>query len=384
MAARYIHVEALSAARPKHPGEASGDTWTCFREAGGTTLILCDGLGHGIRAHVAAMLCQSRLTGLLKAGYSLRRAVGSLADSMAAVRGKEPVYTAFSALRILNDGDATVLSFDMPDVTLLGGRHAAVLPARALTCGRATVMESNGHLIPGEGVLLVSDGVTQAGVGRGLRQGWTAEGVAAAADAFLASGGPVGELPQHLLNQAARLCRGEAGDDATALAATCRWGRTLNLLTGPPADPARDGLVVERFLAEEGWKVVCGGTTAGIVAARMGRPLRVEQDPDSLLAPPRQFIDDIDLVTEGAVTLNQVYNLLDTAPELIEEESGVSELLRRFRAADRINLFVGGSANPASAHISFKQQGILSRRAILPLIVGKLRAAGKLVVEETV
>ena len=384
MAARYLHVETLSAARPKHPGQASGDTWTCFREAAGTTVILCDGLGHGIRAHVAAMLCQSRLVGLLKAGYSLRRAFTSLADSMAAARGTEPVYTAFSVLRILNDGDVTVLSFDMPGVVLLGGRHAAVLPGRALTCGRTTVMESNGHLIAGEGVLLVSDGVTQAGVGRGLREGWTLEGVSGAADAFLAAGGSVRALPEHLLNQADRLCRNEAGDDATALAVACRWGRTLNLLTGPPADPARDAATVDRFLAEEGWKVVCGGTTAGVVAARMDRALRVEQDPDSLLSPPRQFIDGIDLVTEGAVTLNQVYNLIDTDPELMEEESGVRELLRLFRAADRLNLFVGGSANPASAHISFKQQGILSRRAILPLIVGKLKAAGKLVVQEAV
>ncbi len=380
MAARYIHVETLTAGRPRHPGQTSGDTWTCFREAAGTTVILCDGLGHGIRAHVAAMLCQSRLAGLLKAGYSLRRAVGSLADSMEAARGNDPVYTAFSVLRILNDGTVTVLSFDMPGVALLGGRHAAVLPGRAITCGRATVVEANGHLVPGEGVLLVSDGVTQAGIGRGLREGWTLAGVADAADAFLASGSDVRELPEHLLDEADRLCRGETGDDATAMAVVCRWGRTLNLFTGPPVDRTRDAAVVDRFLDEDGWKVVCGGTTAAIVAGRMGRTVRVEQATDSLLAPPRQYIDDIDLVTEGAVTLNQVYNLFGAEPDLIEEESAVSDLLRLLREADRINLFVGGSSSPAAAHISFRQQGILSRHAILPLIIERLQADGKLVV----
>jgi hypothetical protein len=384
VASRYLHVETLTAARPKHAGSVSGDTWTCFREAAGTTVILCDGLGHGIRAHVAATLCQARLAGLLKAGYSLRRAVTSVADSMEAARGQDSSYTAFGVLRILNDGDATVLSFDMPGAALLSPRHAAVLPGRALACGRATVMESNCHLVTGEGILLVSDGITQAGLGRGLREGWTLEGVARAADHVLASGGDVAALPEALLDQAERYCRGEAGDDITAIVATCRMGRTLNLFTGPPADREHDGEVVDRFVGEHGWKVVCGGTTASIVAARLEQPIRVEQETGDFLVPPRQYIEGIDLVTEGAVTLNQVYNLLDADLDQIEEESAVSELLKLIKAADRVNLFVGASANPASAHISFKQQGILSRSVVVPLIVAGLQAAGKLVVVETV
>ena len=383
MAERYIHVETLAAARPRHADQPSGDIWACFREPAGTTLILCDGLGHGIRAHVAATLCLTRLTGLLKAGYSLRRAVERVADSIEAARGQDSSYAAFAVLRILNDGDATVLAFDMPGAVLLSPGHAAVLPGRPLTGERATLVEMNCHLVPGEGVLLTSDGVTQAGLGRGLRLGWTIDGVAGAADQFLAGGGRADRLPERLLQQADRLCRGEPGDDTTAVVAACRVGRTLNIFTGPPSDRAHDRAVVDRFMDEDGWKVVCGGTTASIVSTRTGRPIRVEQS-ESLVAPPRHFIDGIDLVTEGAVTLNQVYNLLDTDPDLIGEESGVSELLRLVQAADRVNLFVGGSTNPASSHILFKQQGILQRPAIIPLIVGKLEAAGKLVVVEPV
>ncbi len=78
-------------------------------------------------------------------------------------------------------------------------------------------------------------------------------------------------------------------------------------------------------------------------------------------------------MTEGAVTLNQVYNLLDADLGQIEEESAVSELLNLIQAVDRVNLFVGASANPASAHISCKQQGILSRPVVIPLIVAGLQ-----------
>ena len=382
MTTGYIHVETTAAARPKHADQLSGDTWSCVREASGTTVILCDGLGHGVRAHVAATFCLARLTGLLRAGYSLRRAVELVADSMEAARGTDASYTAFCVLRILNDGIATALSYDMPGIVLLSPGHAAVLPGRTFAGERATLMETDCHLVPGEGVLLVSDGLTQAGIGRGLRLGWTLGGVATAADQFLTSGGTTSALPERLLAEADRLCQGAPGDDTTAIAVRCRTGRSLHLFTGPPANPATDRAVVARFMSEEGWKVVCGGTSASIVAAQTGRPIGVEQC-SSLIAPPRNFIEGIDLVTEGAVTLNHVYNLLDTEPDLIEEDSGVSDLLRRLQAADRIKFWVGGSANPASSHLLFKQQGILSRAAIIPLMVAKLQAAGKLVVVET-
>ena len=42
----------------------------------------------------------------------------------------------------------------------------------------------------------------------------------------------------------------------------------------------------------------------------LGQRLAVEQDSQSLMAPPRFELEGIDLVTEGAVTLNQVYNFL--------------------------------------------------------------------------
>jgi len=126
-------------------------------------------------------------------------------------------------------------------------------------------------------------------------------------------------------------------------------------------------------------KVVCGATTAAIVARHLGRKLDIEQDPRSLVAPPRYSIAGIDLVTEGAVTLNQVYNVLDESPERHEEDSGVADLCGLLWATDRVNLTVGVAANPANGALSFRQQGILPRATIVPLLRQKLEKAGKLV-----
>ena len=108
----------------------------------------------------------------------------------------------------------------------------------------------------------------------------------------------------------------------------------------------------------------------------------VEKDPQSLVAPPRYEIPGIDLVTEGAVTLNQVFNVLDEDMAEFTEDSGVTELCALLHVADRVNITAGGAKNQASGDISFRQCGILTRAHILPLIAEKLRADGKLVVLE--
>jgi hypothetical protein len=110
--------------------------------------------------------------------------------------------------------------------------------------------------------------------------------------------------------------------------------------------------------------------------------MSVEQCPQSLVAPPRYEIEGIDLVTEGAVTLNQAYNLLNEDLCALTEDSGVTELCALLQIADRVNIFMGTARSLAGGDISFRQRGILTREAIVPLIADRLRAAGKLVVVE--
>ena len=74
-------------------------------------------------------------------------------------------------------------------------------------------------------------------------------------------------------------------------------------------------------------------------------------------------IDGINLVTEGIVTMNQVYNLLDEESVASDEDSPVFELLEMLTMADRVNIFQGKSSNPAGANIAYKQQGILPRKS---------------------
>jgi hypothetical protein len=318
----------------------------------------------------------------MRCGFTLRQAFGRMVKTMKGLRDPQRPFAAFCVARILPDGQFTVLSYEMPEPLLVYPRLATVMSGRTLTLEQAVISESNGQLLSGEGILLFSDGITQAGLGMGLREGWTSQGVAEFLSARLGPSLPLAEVPDAVHGQARKLWRTAAGDDCTAVLISCRPGVTLNIMTGPPSNPANDQQVVDRFLEEEGWKVVCGATTAKIVARCIGRDVLVQEDDPSMLAPPRYQIEGIDLVTEGAVTLNQVYNVLDEAAENFEEDSGVTQLHQFLCLADRVNVTLGVAVNPANQSIAFRQRGVLCRAKIMPLLSEKLQAAGKLVVIE--
>lgn len=378
----YIHVEIETSQSPKKPGAACGDVVRSERSPAGTTLICADGLGSGIKANLAATMAASRLLELLRGGVSLRRAFGILVRTMESVKGTDLPYAVLSVVRILPDGQGTVLSYEMPPPFLLSHYQAMPLPQRLHPLPGAMVGESTCHLEPGEGVLVVSDGITQAGLGLSLRSGWGSEGLGQYLQELIGNRTPLAEIPAAVHSRAQELWEGVHGDDCTATLARCRWGRSLTLLTGPPAARGRDHEVAVKLLQQEGAKVVAGATTAEIVARALGHPLEVEQDARSRLAPPRYYLEGLDLVCEGAVTLNQAYNIIDTPPATWEEDSGVTQLAELLQSADRVHFMVGLAQNPAHEDLAFRQRGLLSREKIVPLLADKLREAGKLVTQE--
>jgi hypothetical protein len=255
----------------------------------------------------------------------------------------------------------------------------APLRTKSMAKGRTVIHEATCLLSEGDCLALFSDGVTQAGIGNGLHQGWTADGVCREANLHMSRGVAPASLPRMLLDKARALSGNRHGDDSSVLLARCRRGVVVNVLTGPPSDPSRDSAVVHEFLGEDGLKVVCGGTTAGIVARETEVGAVVLPKTGSRIVPPRYAIEGIDLATEGAVCLNQLYNLMDDTPVLFEEDHAVRDLYELLVSADRIRFTVGTAGNAASATTEVRQQGILTRPRIVPLLAERLRAMGKLI-----
>lgn len=380
----YVHVEAIISQESKKIGKPCGDVVIVNRSKNSTDIIVCDGLGSGINANIFAVMCASRLKELLSCGFSLRKAFKSLAKTMSEAPQKDLPYSAFSIARILSNGVASVLSFDMPPPIIISSRYASLPKQSIHVRGVSVIAEANFTLSPYESILLISDGIAQAGIGKGLSEGLKIEGVIDHINAILPRGVSIKDLPELVRLKAKELWLGKPEDDSTAVLASCRKGAVVNIFTGAPSLPEKDDLIVKKFINQEGYKIICGGTTSKIVSRHLNAPLEIKESYKDSISPPAYAIKGINLVTEGAVSLNQLYNILDANPYMLDKKNPVSELFYFLKTADRINFTVGLSVNPASSDISFVQQRILPRRKIIPLIADKLREEGKLVVIEYV
>lgn len=90
-------------------------------------------------------------------------------------------------------------------------------------------------------------------------------------------------------------------------------GQDLLLCSGAPLDMCDDRTLGERVRSFRGTKIVCGGTTAKIVARELGREVVVDlASARGSSLPPASTIEGIDLVSEGVITLGRVRNLLQS------------------------------------------------------------------------
>jgi hypothetical protein len=376
-----LYAEIEHAQIPKIPDSPSGDVVVTLRQPEATYVMLGDGLKSGIRANLAAHFALTRLRAKIECATPLVHALGDVISTLEENRRQLSLWSALLVAHFMPSGAATVYAYEMPEPLMLSRRRLHPVPAEHVSLGGALVAKYGFELRENDGLLLFSDGVTQAGVGHGLPWGWGIEGIRREGEFFLATES-LRRLPHFLVKRAQELSATDQTDDATVVFILLRRARRVVVLTGPPSDPARDAEVVREFLSSEGCKIVCGGTTAGIVARVLGTEAIV--DPKSLhsYCPPRLLLDGVDYATEGAVSLNQLYNLLDAAPRAIEERNVVVQLCEEFVRADHITFLVGKSENPATASQPFFQMRILRRQQIVPLLAEKLRAMGKLVIIE--
>ena len=137
----------------------------------------------------------------------------------------------------------------------------------------------------------------------------------------------------------------------------------LAIMVGPPVEPKQDSDVVNKFLAIEGKRVVCGGTTAQIVARETGKEIKTNFDYSNPGIPPTADIEGIDLTTEGVLTVRKALDLIKacTSSESsmrdflnLNKRDGASRLAKIImEESTNIYFFVGRAMNPAHQNPDF-------------------------------
>ena len=372
----YLHHDVHVASSARDQAAACGDLIRVLRREAVSYVILADGQGSGIQAAIAAELHAGRLHSALEQGRDLGQAFAATVAVLAGQRGRDRMWAAVNIARVRGDGSVTVLSYDAPPAILWADGRAMVLPRSPLPAGQDLVHEARYRLRAGEHLLLVSDGLTEVGLG-GPDGPWGIEGLCTAIDQHDRASPET--LPETLVGLAGlRAHRAGTGDDMSAALISCRPGIVVEVLSGPPSRRADAPRVVADFLAAPGIKVICGASTAAMVAEQMGQRLEVLQQAGGL-APPPSRLPGITLVCEGVVTLNQVLNVIDEDNQAFEHRDAVSDLHHLLRTADRIRFRHGPGRRSDADSLDFRRQHILARPLVLERLAERLRNQGKLV-----
>lgn len=373
------HISAVS----KRNNIVCGDYTVINRTHNSTDFILCDGMGSGLTANIAAIACASRLMELINQDIPLFRAAEKIVELMKRARTESIPYATFTIVKIMHSGQFTIINYENPIPLLINNKVVQCINQRHFTLSQEIVSESNGTLNIGDSLILTSDGVSQAGLGRLPGYGWGSEGLMKYMRDNLNKNININEIADNTLKETYNLSGMVDADDTTVAVLSARPARLLNILSGPPVSRDSDTRFTMKFLKSSGKKVVCGSSTSDMVSRVSGKKLKDIKISTSFTKPPQYAIDGIDLVTEGAITLNQVYNILDEDPATFDKDSCVSELANLLLISDEITFYMGNARNEGHTDISFKQLGVLPRRKIIPLISDKLKAMGKLVTINT-
>jgi hypothetical protein len=97
-----------------------------------------------------------------------------------------------------------------------------------------------------------------------------------------------------------------------------------------------------------GKKIICGATTAEIVARELGLEIRDSMEFLDPELPPISFIDGINLVTEGILTLGKVAELLrNYDSNFVAGRGPADQIVELILKSDEIHLIIGTRINIA-------------------------------------
>jgi hypothetical protein len=329
-------------------------------------LALSDGLGSGVKANVLATLTATMALNCVANDIPIRRTAGIIMKTLPFCSERKISYATFTIVDVDWAGSIRIIEYDNPPYVLVR-RNELVEPVKfditAVRSGRkvpqalkAVVMRySSFEPLAGDRLVIFSDGVTQSGMGsRSHPLGW---GTVKAHD-FIRSvideegGISARELARRVVREALSHDGYAAKDDITCGVVYFRNPRNLLVVTGPPVNPARDAELAALVRGHSGRSVVCGGTTANIVSRELGRRITVDLkhlDPE---IPPAAFMEGIDLVTEGIITLSRVVELLegeglDNVQRSVRIGNPAARMVELLMDSDVIEFAVGTKINEA-------------------------------------
>ncbi|MFP4525339.1 MAG: SpoIIE family protein phosphatase [Bacteroidales bacterium] len=353
-----FHIE-VGIKQKSHEGERiCGDVFLSekIKEENRMILVLSDGLGHGVKANVLATLTATMAMNFTKEHKDVQTIAEIIMNTLPEDNKRRISYATFTIIDIDYNGDTTILEYDNPQSIVLRGDKIYRPEWKSITLQsekhKGKKLKTC-HLKPQkeDRILFCSDGIVQSGLGTPKYPfGWGQENL----QEFLkrlVSNNPdfsASKVAQKVINIAYKNDGYFAKDDTSAGVVYFREPRKLLICTGPPFEKEKDTELANMVKNFEGNKIISGATTADIISRELN--LEIEdsfefEDPD---LPPVSYMNNIDLVTEGILTLSKVAEMLQEYNSNYPLKKGpADQIVKQLIESDEIHFVIGTRINEA-------------------------------------
>ncbi|MFM6205692.1 MAG: serine/threonine protein phosphatase, partial [Planktothrix sp.] len=238
----------------------------------------------------------------------------------------------------------------------------------------------------GDFIGAISDGVLYAGLGDTMNFGWGWDNIAKYMERiFISQATNSRSIIEQVLSETRSLYRDKIGDAATFVGVYVRKPNPVMIFTGPPLDITQDEVYAERLLSFPGRKVICGGTTGNLVANYMGETIEMDIPTMRKDLPPIGKLKEVDLVTEGILTISKATEMIRKCKgdisRLSTDRNGAVLLAREILEGDSIYFLVGQQINEFYQN-PLLPKNISIRRNLIEDLVQLLRSQQKEVMVE--
>jgi hypothetical protein len=363
-----------------HHGESiCGDVFLSRRvkEEGRTILVLSDGMGSGIKANVLASLTASMAVNFTLEHREVQKTAEIIMDTLPVCSVRKISYSTFTIVDMEDDGFTTIVEFDNPLCLLLRGDEIFDPGWKKIVLDtekyQGKVINICSFRAEKEDRLLFwSDGIIQSGMGsKAFPFGWGRDNLVTQVLKILKNNPftSSSKLARKVVSIASQHDGGHPKDDSSCGVVYFREPRKLLLVSGPPFDEKRDldfAVKVQRF---SGKKIVAGGTTAEIIARELALKFDAGMEQGDPELPPVSYVEGINLVTEGILTLSKAAKILENLKKDGRLGTGPADLIvKHFLESDRIHVMNGTRINVAHQDPNLPVE-LEIRRSIIKRIV---------------
>jgi len=367
MTKNEIFVDIDHFQKSKHGQYSFGDVVIkkFIKEENRKIAVLSDGMGSGIKANVLASLTASMSVNFIAEHKDISEASELIMNILPECSERHVSYSTFVIADIKNSEWADLIVYDSPlpviirdssvfdpawnSIELTGEKHRG---KKIYTIGFKPKINDR--------IIAFTDGISQSGLG--FTSEWERRGAEEYILKALSDDPCISArvLAEKLVNKAEMNDKFTLKDDASTLSIHFREPRKLVICTGAPSSKERDFSFAQEFGKFSGRKIISGGTTSELISRELG--LKFTNTMISLNdgLPPVSMMENVDLVTEGVMTLSKTERLLRDGKDIDAASDGAGErIVRLMQNSDSILFLLGTSSNEYHFDLQYKMRAQL-------------------------